>query len=178
MTYRNIFLIGPMGAGKSSVGAALARRLRLRFCDSDEVVARAAGRDVAAIFAAEGEAGFRRREAAAIRELAAEEGIVCATGGGCVLSGQNRRLLKDGNAVVWLRADLDRRAARVAGGDDRPLLAGRDARAELARLERERRPLYQALADCIVDNDGLMDAVVEKIARFIGGTTETEDRER
>ena len=171
MTYRNIFLIGLMGAGKSSVGAALARRLRLRFCDSDEVVARAAGRGVAAIFEAEGEAGFRRREAAAIRELTARDGLVCATGGGCVLLEENRRLLKDGNAVVWLRADLERCAERVGVGDGRPLLAGRDVRTELARLARERRPWYEALADCIVDNDGTMDEAVEQIARFAGART-------
>ncbi len=168
MIYRNVFLIGPMGAGKSSVGAALARRLRLRFYDSDERVARAAGRDIAAIFASEGEAGFRAREAAVIVELAAREGIVCATGGGCVLLEQNRRLLKEGNAVVWLRADLEHRAARVGDGSERPLLAGRAVRAELARLDRERRPLYEALADCIVDNDGSVDEAVKEITRFVG----------
>ena len=171
MTYRNVFLIGPMGAGKSSVGAALARRLRLRFCDSDELVAHAAGRAVRAIFAAEGEAGFRRREAAVIRELAARKGIVCATGGGCVLLAQNRRLLKEGNAVVWLRAHLERRAARVGDGAARPLLAGRAVRAELARLDDERRPLYETLADCIVDNDGMMSETVERIVRFLGART-------
>ena len=171
MIYRNVFLIGPMGAGKSSVGAALARRLRLHFYDSDERVAHAAGRDVAAIFAAEGEAGFRAREAAVIGEIAAREGIVCATGGGCVLLEQNRRLLKDGNAVVWLRADLARRASRVGDGSERPLLAGRDVRAELARLDDERRSLYEALADCIVDNDGMMNETVEQIVRFLGART-------
>ena len=171
MIYRNIFLIGPMGAGKSSVGAALARRLHLRFCDSDELVARAAGRDIAAIFAAEGEAGFRAREAAIIVELAVREGIVCATGGGCVLLERNRRLLQDGNAVVWLRADLARRASRVGDGSERPLLAGRDVRAELARLDDERRPLYEVLADCIVDNDGMMNETVERIVRFLGART-------
>lgn len=168
MTHRNIFLVGPMGSGKTAVGEALAARLELPFHDTDALVVRAAGADIPALFKTEGEARFRLREAAVVRELAAAAGIVGATGGGCVLLEENRRLLKDGNLVVYLHAGLDNRVARIGDAEDRPLLPGGDLRAALKLLDDERGPLYREVADCTVGNDDTLEAAVDAIVRAAG----------
>ncbi len=157
-----------MGSGKTAVAGALAERLGWSFCDSDALVVDAAGLDIPALFKTEGEVRFRLREAAVVRELAARRGLVVATGGGCVLLDENRRLLKDGNLVVYLRASLEHRAARIGGGENRPLLAGGNLRAVLALLDDERRPLYLEVAGGIVDNDTTVDAAVDGIVRLAG----------
>ena len=159
-----ILLIGMMGAGKTTVGRALARRLGWRYLDSDEEVQRTTGRTVPEIFAADGEAAFRAQESRALAEgLASGPGVVVGVAGGAVLDPDNRRLLAGAGTAVWLRAGVDTLAARVGGGEGRPLL-GRDPASSLALLYEQRRPLYEELADVVVDVDGLSpEAVVEEI---------------
>lgn len=140
---RRVVLLGMMAAGKSTVGAALARRLGWRHVDLDRVVERAAGRSVAAIFAAEGEAGFRALEARATAEVAGRAGIVLSPGGGWITTPGVLESLGPGTLSVWLRVEPEealRRAAAAPG--ERPLLAGPDPLAAVRRLLTEREPLY------------------------------------
>lgn len=159
----SVFLIGPMGAGKSTVGRRLAKRLGLEFVDADQVLEQRTGVDIPRIFDVEGEAGFRDRESRLLDELTARHGIVLATGGGAILRDTNRRMLGGRGRVLYLRAGVDTQLARTHGSD-RPLLQGQDPRARLQALQAERGPLYDELADVVVDTDhGSMDAVVEQI---------------
>ncbi len=148
---RNVFLVGLMGAGKTTVGRLLARRLKLRFLDSDHEIEQRCGVKVPVIFEIEGEAGFRSRESQAIAELTALEGIVLATGGGVVISSENRRLLAASGTVVYLCARPEDLYERVRHDRNRPLLATPDPLARLRELYAERDPLYRALADLVVD---------------------------
>ncbi|ROR34119.1 shikimate kinase [Inmirania thermothiophila] len=150
----SVFLVGPMGAGKSSVGRRLARLLGLDFVDADEVVAREAGMDIPAIFAAEGEAGFRAREREVIDRLTRLPGIVLATGGGAVMDPANRACLLTRGHVVYLYADVETQHARTRRSRHRPLLQTEDPRARLAELFARRDPLYREVADFVVDTRG------------------------
>ncbi len=150
----NIFLVGPMGAGKSTIGRQLARALHLPFEDSDRVIEERTGVDIPFIFEMEGEAGFRRREKAVIDELTARDGIVLATGGGAVMDPDNRRRLASRGLVIYLRTSVDQQLARTARDRNRPLLQTEDPRARLESLYRARDPLYREIADMIVDTDG------------------------
>jgi shikimate kinase len=147
----NIFLVGLMGAGKTTVGRLLARRLRLRFFDSDQEIERRCGVKIPVIFEIEGEAGFRGREHQAIAELTALEGIVLATGGGAVLAEDNRRRLAAGGTVVYLNARPEDLYDRVRHDRNRPLLATADPLARLHQLHSERDPLYRTVADLVID---------------------------
>lgn len=161
-----ILLIGMMGAGKTSVGRRLAARLGWEHVDSDDQVERATGRTVAEIFAADGEAAFRREERAALLgALAASVPSVVSVAGGAVLDPANRQAIKAGGTVVWLRASVATLAERVGEGQGRPLLAG-DPAGALARLLPEREPLYAQLADVVLEVEGrgpddLAGAIVE-----------------
>ncbi|MDW8480042.1 MAG: shikimate kinase [Xanthomonadales bacterium] len=150
----NLVLIGPTGAGKSSVGRCLARRLGLAFADADGEIEARAGVTIAMIFELEGEAGFREREHRVLAELCAGRGQVIATGAGAVLREENRRLLRDAGVVVMLEVSVAEQLRRLARDRDRPLLAVADRRAQLERLAREREPLYRALADVVVSTEG------------------------
>src|ERR1700741_2245533 len=119
----SVFLIGPMGAGKTAVGRYLARELKLPFHDSDAEIERRTGVDIPYIFEKEGEAGFRQREREAIEALTALEGIVLATGGGAVLLAENRRVLAGRGCVVYLKTSVEQQADRVRYGRNRPLLS-------------------------------------------------------
>lgn len=161
----NLALVGPMGAGKSSVGRWLADRLGLAFVDADRALEQAAGASIPELFAREGEAGFRLREAATLRTLLAGDNQLVACGGGAVLDPANRALLRERAYVVHLHASVEQQLARLAGDTSRPLLAGDDRAATLARLAAARTPLYHEVADLVLDGDGL--AVGEAGARLI-----------
>ncbi len=149
---RNLFLIGPMGAGKTSIGRRLAHRLELPFVDLDQAIETYCGAPIATIFDLEGEAGFRRRETEALSECSERPGVVLATGGGAVLAEANRRLLSARGYVLFLDADVERQLERLARDRARPLLRAPDRRARLETLAAERGPLYRASADLIVDS--------------------------
>jgi shikimate kinase len=173
MTGRHIMLVGMMGAGKSTVGAECARRLDRPFVDIDELVEATSGRTVADIFSTDGEAGFRVLERAALADAcAAPDPLVIAAGGGAVLDAENRRRARATAVVVWLRADPDELARRVAEPvpGRRPLLAGGDPRTEIERLLILRGDAYTESADVVVDTDGqtpgeVADTVLEEVAR-------------
>ena len=143
----NIILIGAMGAGKSTVGRKLARRLDMTFYDSDRVIEEKTGVDIATIFEYEGEEGFRKHEENAIAELCQLEAIVLATGGGAVLSRRNREALSAAGTVFYLQATVDALFERVRNDSNRPLLKTTDRRRTLAELLQQREPLYLEAAD-------------------------------
>jgi shikimate kinase len=147
----NLFLVGLMGAGKTSVGRLLARRLGKTFYDCDHEIERATGVKVAVIFEIEGEAGFRSRETKALAELVQRPNIVLATGGGAVLSPENRRLLSENGTVVYLRAAPADLWSRTRHDKNRPLLRTADPLAKLRQLYEERDPLYRAAANIVVE---------------------------
>lgn len=147
----NIVLIGFMGAGKSAVGRALSERLGFRLYDTDEMVEQKSGLSINEIWAAEGEAGFRDREHAAVKRACAGGKRIVACGGGAVLQMRNYGILKGAGVVVYLRAPVEVLRARVGDASTRPLL--QDPRA-FDRLLAERAPAYEAAADIIVDVDG------------------------
>ncbi|CAN5180623.1 shikimate kinase AroK [soil metagenome] len=155
-----MFLVGPMGAGKTAVGRQLARRLRYQFCDSDLEVEARAGADISLIFEKEGEAGFRRREKEAIDRLTQRAHVVLATGGGAILDPDNRGRLASRGYVIYLSASIDRQLERTSRSDRRPLLHTENPKAALDRLMHERDPLYRAVADSVIDTDGRLVAVI------------------
>jgi shikimate kinase len=147
----SLYLVGMMGAGKSTVGRLLARRLKLRFVDCDHEIERRCGVKVPLIFEIEGEPGFRARESEVLAELTAMKGIVLATGGGAVLSEANRRRLAEHGMVVYLRARPEDLYGRVHHDRNRPLLATADPLRRLCELHAERDPLYVQIADVVID---------------------------
>ncbi len=147
----NLFLVGLMGAGKTTVGRLLARRLRRPFYDSDHEVEHRCGVEIAVIFDIEGEAGFRAREAQVIDELSALDGVVLATGGGAVLDPANRQRLAARGTVVYLHALPADLYPRIRHDRKRPLLATPDPRLRLEQLYAQRDPLYREIADFVVD---------------------------
>ena len=151
---RNIFLIGPMGAGKSTIGRELAERLHLEFFDSDQEIERRTGADIAWVFDLEGEEGFRKREEGVIEDLSEKQGIVLATGGGSVISVQVRNRLSARGIVVYLETTIDKQVARTQRDRRRPLLqTSEEPRTVLENLAVERNPLYEEIADVIVKTD-------------------------
>jgi shikimate kinase/3-dehydroquinate synthase len=148
---KNIFLVGLMGAGKTTIGRMLARRLGMHFADSDHEIEARTGASVPWIFEIEGEASFRRREADMIRELTASSGLVLATGGGAVLNPDSRRLLAERGTVIYLRASVNSILARTAHDKNRPLLQTADPRGKLEDLTAQREPLYREIADIVID---------------------------
>jgi len=147
----NIFLVGMMGAGKTSVGKVLARHLGKAFYDSDLVIETRTGVKIPIIFELEGEAGFRAREAAVIAELTALENVVLASGGGAVLDPRNRELLKARGTVVYLRASVNELWNRTRHDRNRPLLRTADPHARLCELHAQRDPLYREVADLTME---------------------------
>lgn len=148
---QNIFLVGLMGAGKTSVGKLLAQRLQMEFLDCDQEVEQATGVRVPVIFEIEGESGFRAREAKMLAQLASRKNVLVATGGGAVLSAANRRLLAESGVVVYLRAAPADLWRRTRHDKQRPLLNTEDRMARLEQLFAQRDPLYREIADIIID---------------------------
>jgi len=156
--HSNIFLIGPMGAGKTTIGRQLARRLNMDFYDSDRIIEDRTGADIPLIFEKEGEAGFRKRESAVIDEFTQKKSILLATGGGVVLDKNNRQHLKSRGTVFYLSSDLESLLERTHKDKNRPLLHGEESpEVILKRLIEQRDPLYRETADYIIDtsNDSL-----------------------
>jgi len=166
---QNLFLIGPMGSGKSAVGRALASSLHRPFFDSDDVIEERTGVDIPFIFEKEGETGFRAREARVIAELTEREGIILATGGGAIINTENRQHLGARGYVVYLFTSVDQQLKRTHKGRERPLLAKSDDRRNvLEALMAEREPQYREIADLVVETDGrkvkaVADEILEKL---------------
>lgn len=151
MDESNIFLVGLMGAGKTTIGRALAKKLNKRFVDSDHEIEARTGASIPLIFEIEGEASFRHRESEVIRDLTAQEDIVLATGGGAVLKPENREYLKSRGTVIYLRASVNSILQRTSHDKNRPLLQTADPRQRIEQLARERDPLYLEVADFVVE---------------------------
>jgi len=166
----NLFFIGPMGAGKSTIGRRTAELLELEFFDLDHEIEEHCGATIPIIFDVEGEAGFRRRESAALADIAARSGIALATGGGAVLADENRRCLHARGFVVYLETTIDEQLARLARDRKRPLLAAPDRRERLEQLAAARTPLYREIADLTVPagHGGSTAQVAARLARQLG----------
>lgn len=147
----NIFLVGLMGAGKTTVGRALAKRLNKQFIDSDHEIEARTGASIPLIFEIEGEASFRQREAEVIRDLTAQQDIVLATGGGAVLNAESRAYLKSRGTVIYLRASVNSILQRTSHDKNRPLLQTADPRKTIEDLSRTREPFYNEVADIVID---------------------------
>ncbi len=150
-----LFLIGPMGAGKTTIGKCLAEALGLRFFDLDEVLSARAGAGIPLIFEIEGEAGFRRREAVLLDEYTRLGDTVLATGGGCVLVPENRKHLRERGLVVYLKTPVPLQLSRLRGDTERPLLQAPDRRERLEALAAERDPLYESIAHLVIEGDDI-----------------------
>ncbi|QCI23492.1 shikimate kinase AroK [Buchnera aphidicola] len=152
---RNIFLIGPMGAGKSTIGRQLAQQLNMEFYDSDQEIEKRTGADISWVFDVEGESGFRERERKIIGELTSKHGIVLATGGGAITSKETRNKLSSRGIVVYLDATVEKQLIRTKKDKKRPLLQINDmpVKTILESLAIERSPLYEEIADIIVKMD-------------------------
>jgi len=148
---QNIFLIGLMGAGKTTIGRQIANELSLEFFDSDHEIENRTGVTVTHIFDIEGEAGFRKRETAMLDELTQKKGIVLATGGGAILKPENRQFLMSRGTTIYLYANIDTLLERTAKDRNRPLLQTEDPKAKLEELLEIRDPLYRETADIIID---------------------------
>jgi shikimate kinase len=169
---QNIFLVGPMGAGKSTIGRQLAQALGYEFQDSDHEIQRRTGVDIATIFEYEGEHGFRSRERQIIEELAAQDNLVLATGGGAVLLPENRQQLAARGLVIYLHCSPEQQYARTARDRNRPLLETPDRQQTLRDLMAEREPIYRQIADLVVSTERRgTSSVVKEIRRRL----ETED---
>jgi len=167
----NLILVGMMGSGKTTVGRALARHLGKAFVDSDEEIQKHTGVTIPHIFDIEGEAGFRQRETAAIRDLVVRDNIVLATGGGVVLADQNRESLQQNGIVVYLKASVHDLWQRTRHDRNRPLLQTADPHAKLAELFMQRDPLYQQMSDIVIQSGkqsahALMLHLAEEIEAF------------
>lgn len=158
----SIFLVGPMGAGKSTVGRHLSSLLRLDLADADQEIQRRTGVDIATIFEFEGEEGFRERERAVIDELTQLDGVVLATGGGAVLDPDNRRHLTARGLVVYLYCSPEQQYERTVRDRSRPLLQTEDPLARLQELNAVRDPLYREVADFVVSTEKRSAAAVAR----------------
>ena len=155
MKNTSIFLVGPMGAGKSTIGRLLSDELEIPFIDSDKEIEDKAGANIPWIFDMEGEAGFRERETKAIDDLTLIDNIVLATGGGAVLKAENRKYLRSGGFVVYLKTSVATQLERTSKDKNRPLLLQDDPEAILTRLLEQRHPLYMEICDMIAETDTL-----------------------
>ena len=162
----NVFLVGPMGSGKSAVGRQLAARLGLAFIDSDAAIEALTGVDIPYIFEKEGEGGFRARERDVLDVLTARPGVLVATGGGAVLDPDTRLRLRSRGCVVYLRTSVNQQLARPRRSGHRPLLRNPDPLGTLERLMQVRAPLYEETADLVVETDSRkVKSVVDEIER-------------
>jgi shikimate kinase len=168
MSKSNIFLVGPMGAGKSTIGRVLASELNRQFRDTDRVIEDRTGADIPWIFDMEGEAGFRERETAVLTDLCSESDLVIATGGGIVLKPENRQMMKESGYVCYLTASTDQLVERTSRDKKRPLLQVENPRQKIIDLLSLREPIYRESADLIINTDKRSPKMVaQEIIRLI-----------
>lgn len=158
----NIFIIGPMGVGKTTIGRHLATTFKKTFLDTDQELEKRTGADISLIFEIEGEAGFRKRESSILDELTKKKNLVLATGGGAILSEGNRRMLRKNGFVLYLSADVETLVNRTRKDKSRPLLQTEDKRKTLTDMMATRDPLYRQEADLIIKTDNRPPAVVAR----------------
>jgi shikimate kinase len=176
-SFTNVYLIGPMGSGKTTIGQRLARRMGLEFLDCDQQLEQQTGASINLIFDVEGEEGFRQRETAMLKNLARRNKVLVATGGGAILREENRKLLRGTGLVVYLRTSVRQQLRRLARDRSRPLLQTDDRAEKLARLAEERNPLYENLADIVFPalNRGLetsTEALYQAIRKYLNEADE------
>ncbi|MDH5544864.1 MAG: shikimate kinase AroK [Gammaproteobacteria bacterium] len=165
---KNIILVGPMGAGKTTIGIQLAKQLDREFIDSDREIEKRTGATIPLIFELEGEEGFRKREASVISELVQMQNIVLATGGGAVLRQENREALSRGGLVIYLKSDVEQLFERTSKDKSRPLLQTDDPKRKLTEILHQREPLYEAIADLVVKTgDNSVKSVVDRICKLL-----------
>jgi len=175
----NVFLIGPMGAGKTTIGRHLATLLQKHFVDVDHEIEKRTGVTIPVIFEIEGEAGFRRRESAVIEELTLDSNIVLATGGGAVLLEANREVLKDRGTVVYLQADIETLMERTRRDRNRPLLQTENPRGKIEQLLQQREPIYREVADIIINTgQRAPSSVARDVAVHLKALSNDENPER
>jgi len=168
----NIYLVGLMGAGKTTIGRLLAKHLHKSFYDTDHEIERRTGVNIPLIFEVEGEAGFRKREAAVIEDLVHKQNIVLATGGGAVLAAANRENLKQHGLVIYLRANVRELWQRTRNDKNRPLLQGENPYEKLKQLFSERDPLYSEVATITIETEGdSVNSIVHQIEKLIANAT-------
>jgi len=167
---RNVFLVGPMGVGKTTIGRSLAQVLKKQFVDLDEEIEKRCGANIPWIFDVEGEAGFRKRESDILAEVATRQDIVLATGGGAVLSLSNQQILKENGLVVYLTASVNKLFERTQKDKRRPLLQVEDRKTVIKNLLEQRDPIYRKIADVIFDvTQSNSQASTKKLADLIIG---------
>ena len=167
-----VFLVGPMGAGKTTIGKYLAQQLKLRFVDTDAEIEERTGADIPWIFDVEGEEGFRDREQRVVEEMTLRDNVVLATGGGVVLRPENRRALAGRGFVIYLYATVDEQVRRTRRDRQRPLLQGGDPEQILRDLMSERDQLYKEIADHIIETDSCSPkTVAQRLMRELQETT-------
>lgn len=148
---KNIILIGPMGAGKTTIGRQLAKRLSRKFYDCDHEIEKHTGADIPLIFELEGEEGFRKRESQVLQELVSMKNIVLSTGGGAVLDPGNRKLLLDSGIIIYLKSTAEKLFKRIADDKRRPLLQTDDKFKKIKKILEEREPVYLSLANEVIE---------------------------
>lgn len=164
----NIFFVGLMGAGKTTIGRLLAKHLDKSFYDTDHEIEKRTGVNIPLIFEVEGEAGFRKRETQVIEELSQMQNIILATGGGAVLKAENRSNLKKNGTVIYLRANVHELWLRTKNDKNRPLLQNDDPREKLEQLFKERDPLYREVASIVLDTGGQpVNTIVHQIEKLL-----------
>lgn len=176
---KRVVLVGPMGAGKSTIGRMLAKELGYRFLDSDRIIEERCGANIPWIFDVEGEDGFRQRETAMLRELSGEQGTVLATGGGAVMRPENHELLKKDAVVIYLRTSLEQQVERTRKDRNRPLLQNDNPEAVLRDLFALRDPIYTKLADIVMFTDRKSPRlVVRQLVNRVNPKTPRHKRQR
>ena len=149
----NIFIVGPMGSGKSTVGKIISDELFLNFFDTDDEIESRTGASIDWIFDLEGEEGFRKRESSILEEMVKQNSIVLSTGGGIILSGSNREMLSSRGTVFYLSTPISVQIERTSKDKDRPLLKNGDPEEILTRLQKERKGLYESVSDHVIETE-------------------------
>ena len=166
----NIFIVGPMGSGKSTVGKIIANELFLSFLDTDDEIEKSTGVTIDWIFDLEGEEGFRKRESSILEEMVKQNSIVLSTGGGIIISDSNREMLSSRGTVFYLSTPISVQLERTSKDKDRPLLKNGDPEEILTRLQKERKNLYESVSDHVIETENKSSQeVASEIINFVKG---------